>query len=77
MSQEEFRVRWQREGQKPKRALYQTAAGAVACANRQRTAREEMTWLSEPLPELVAGPTIEARTVGDWKPVTPASTLEV
>lgn len=67
----EHRVIWRREGQATKRALYQTEAGALRCAERQRTAREEMTWLAdrpggEPLPEIVFGPVIQSRGVEEW-----------
>lgn len=62
----EFRVTWQRKGQAPKRAHYQTEKGARACAERQRSAEEEMDWLPTPLPPIVAGPFIERREVGAW-----------
>lgn len=64
--QTEFRVTWQREGQKPKRALYQTEKGAEACAERQRSAASEMEWLETPVPPIVSGPFIERREVGPW-----------
>lgn len=64
----EYRVIWQREGQAKKRALYQTHEGANVCADRQETAREDMDWLQEPLPEIVFGPVIERREVADWLP---------
>lgn len=63
----EYRVTWQREGQARKRALYQTADGAKRCAERQRSAAEEMDWLASPLPPIVYGPVIEEREVGEWK----------
>lgn len=64
---QEWRVIWQREGQAKKRALYQTLEGARACADRQRTACEEMEWLTTPLPEIIFGPNIESRDVGEWQ----------
>lgn len=73
MSGFEYRVIWQREGRPKRRELYQTLAGALRCVERQRTAREEITWLSEelggePVPEIVFGPVIESRAVGEWTP---------
>lgn len=72
MTQQEYRVVWQREGQSEKRrALYQTLAGAQACVRRQETARDEMTWLNDeyddarPKP-LIYGPVIYVREVGTW-----------
>ena len=62
----EYRVIWQREGQAKKRALYQTRAGARACAERQRTASAEMDWVEPPLLPLIFGPVIESREVGAW-----------
>lgn len=67
MSQEyEYRVTWQREGQGKVRRFYQTLPGARACAERQRSAVEEMTWLASPLAPIIWGPYIEARKVGPW-----------
>lgn len=64
----EYRVRWQREGQDKKRALFQTEEGAVRHAERQKTAAVEMEWLETPLAELVVDPVVESRAVGSWKP---------
>lgn len=64
---EEFQVTWQRAGQPKKRALYQTREGAQECVRRQETARDEMTWLSKPLPEIVYGPVLRVREVGEWQ----------
>jgi len=58
---------WQREGQAKKHRYYQTVEGARACAERQRSAAEEMDWLSSPLPEIVWGPYIAGRKVGPWQ----------
>lgn len=66
---QEYRVIWQRKGQAKKRALYQTLAGAKACAERQETARDEMEWLPVPLPEIIYGPVVDARSVGEWERV--------
>jgi hypothetical protein len=71
----EFRVIWQREGKPRTRALYQTLKGANRCVERQRTAREDMDWLnddeSDRRPtEIVFGPIIEQRLVGDWEAIT-------
>lgn len=71
----EFRVSWQRVGQARKRSLYQTRAAAVRCAERQASARDEMDWLPEPLPELTGPPVIEEREVGPW--VASAATEDV
>jgi hypothetical protein len=70
----EFRVTWQREGSVKTSRLYQTLEGASRCVERQRTAREEMEWLNDPESplgdrrpsEIVFGPVIEQRLVGDW-----------
>lgn len=67
----EHRVVWQRAGQAKKRALYQTLEGATRCAARQETARDDMDWLSEPLPEIVFGPIVESRIVGPWLAASP------
>jgi hypothetical protein len=64
----EYRVVWQREGQAKKRSLYQTAAGAQRCAERQRSAAEEMDWLDRRPAAIVFGPVIEEREVGVRKP---------
>ena len=69
----EYRVIWQREGQKEKqRRIYQTLKGAERCAKVQSTAHEEMTWLNEegwadsrPKP-IIFGPIIESRMVDEW-----------
>lgn len=71
----EYRVRWRRAGQTRDRIqIYQTERGAERCVKRQITAREEMTWvadqpLGQPIPEIVSGPVIEAREVGEWSTV--------
>jgi hypothetical protein len=72
-SRYEYRVSWQREGQQRKRVLYQTLRGAEHCAEQQRTASEDMYWLNVPYkdedcrpPEIVDGPFIECRVVGEW-----------
>jgi hypothetical protein len=69
----EFRVIWQRDGSVKTSRLYQTLEGASRCAERQRTAREEMGWLHDPdrgidsrPAEIVFGPVIEQRLVGEW-----------
>ena len=64
---QEYRVIWQREGCSKRRVIYQTLAGAKECAKRQRTAAEDIDWLSSPIPELVFGPNIESRDVGEWQ----------
>ena len=64
----EYLVIWRREGQAKKRAIYQTRAGAIQCAERQVTAQGEVTWLDEPIPAIVYGPVIEQREVQEWVP---------
>lgn len=63
----EYRVKWQRHNQRPKMKVYQTKDGAENCAKIQLGAAEEIDWLDDPVPPLVAGPTIESRIVGQWK----------
>lgn len=62
----EYRVVWRREGQARKRAVYQTRGGAIRCAERQTSARDEMEWVEPPLPPIVVGPVIEQREVTPW-----------
>lgn len=64
----EYRVIWQRQGQAKKRRSYQTRSGVLACAEVQKSATDEMDWLSVPVSPLVFGPVIEQREVGDWAP---------
>lgn len=65
----EYRVIWRREGQDgDRRAIYQTLVGAERCADRQRTAADEMDWVR--VKPLVYGPVIDARPVGIWSPFT-------
>lgn len=65
----EYKVIWQRENRPKTYALYQTLAGAQRCVNRQLTAREEMDWLEDYRRpgEIVFGPIIRWREVGDWQ----------
>jgi hypothetical protein len=65
----EYRVVWRRQGQAQNRAaIYQTRDGAIRCAERQASARDEMEWVDPPLPPVVVGPVIEQREVTPWAP---------
>lgn len=68
MSGDEYVVIWQREGQEGKRRqFFQTRDGAFRCAERQRTASEEIDWAI--VKPLIYGPFIRVRAVEEWRVV--------
>lgn len=75
MSGFEYRVSWQREGLGRVRVIRQTMKGAMEKKERLERLEEEkhldeLAWMSydgEVMPDLLAPPTIERRTIGEWE----------
>ena len=63
----EYRVRWRRDGRQGASSIYQTEQPARQKADRLMAldAVKQGTKF-EDMPDLVAPPTIEVRTVGEW-----------
>jgi hypothetical protein len=74
----EFRVRWQREGSQPSYRIYQSE-GAARDKIDSVLALEEIkaqTARWDDMPDLVAGPELQVRDVGEWSAADPGAQTE-
>lgn len=81
----EHRVRWRREGRPPRTQIIQTERGArqkaerLVAIDRELSGEDDWPGAMDPfgpekhplegMPPLLAPPTIERRTVGEWEPM--------
>jgi hypothetical protein len=74
MIRAEYRVIWRREGKSSRRRIFQTLPGAENFAALVSVPNDEIDdetfWT---MPELIYGPVIETREVGEWGPMPDAA----